>query len=136
MANVLKAGIFYFLGVFTLGFVLGAMRMFFLVPYTGPVIAVLIEIPLMLLFAWFFCRFLTGRLDISSAIYDRLLMGGVAIALVMAGEVLIVLLLLEGTVTGFFVAFDLPENRIGLGAQIAFALFPLVQSYAENESKR
>lgn len=136
MANVLKAGTFYFLGVFTLGFGLGAMRMFFLVPYTGVVIAVLIEIPLMLLFAWFLCRFLTGRLDISPAIYDRLVMGGVAISLVMAGEVLIALLLLDGTVTEFFVAFDLPENRIGLGAQIAFALFPLVQSYAENRGER
>jgi hypothetical protein len=31
MINVLKAGIFYFLGVFAMGFILGALRSFFLV---------------------------------------------------------------------------------------------------------
>jgi hypothetical protein len=135
MANVLKAGIFYFLGVFTLGFILGAMRIFFLVPYTGPAIAVLIEIPLMLLFAWYFCRFLIRRCEVPPETYDRLVMGGVAFALLIAGEMMIALLLQGGSVAEFFVAFDLPENRIGLGAQIAFALFPLVQSYAENRGE-
>ena len=49
MANVLKAGVLYFLGVFALGFILGAIRIFFLVPYSGPVVAVLVELPFILL---------------------------------------------------------------------------------------
>ena len=136
MGNVLKAGIFYFFGVFALGFVLGTMRVFLLVPHIGPEIAVLIEIPLLLLFAWFFCRFLTARLDVSPETYDRLVMGSVAFALMIAGEALIATQLQALSVGEFLVAFDLPENRIGLGGQIAFALFPVIQSYAATKGGR
>lgn len=136
MTNVLKAGGFYFLGVFTLGFVLGSMRIFFLAPHTGPVIAVLIEIPVMLLFSWFFCRFLTGRFAIPPEPYERLVMGFIAFACLMTGEALIAVLMQQGQMTDFFMTFDLPENRIGLGGQIAFALFPLVQLYVDNRPGR
>ncbi len=131
MTNVLKAGILYFLGVFAMGFILGGLRGYFLVPHTGPVIAVLIEIPFMLLFAWYLCRLLTNRLQIPSDIYQRLMMGFVAFVCLMTGEILIAVLLQEFRMTEFFLAFDLPENRIGLAGQIAFALFPLVQGYAQ-----
>ena len=131
MTNALKAGIFYFLGVFAMGFVLGALRIYFLAPYTGPVIAVLIEMPFMLLFAWQLCRLLTTRLQVPSDTYQRLTMGFVAFVCLMAGEVLTALLLQNGRMTEFFQMFDLPENRIGLAGQIAFALFPLVQGYAQ-----
>ena len=131
MTNVLKAGIFYFLGVFAMGFVLGALRVYFVAPYTGPVSAVLIEMPFMLLFAWQLCRLLTARLHVPSDTYQRLTMGFVAFVCLIAGEVLIALLLQNGRMTAFFLMFDLPENRIGLAGQIAFALFPLVQGYAQ-----
>ena len=131
MTNILKAGFLYFLGVFAIGFILGAARRFFLTAYAGPVIAVLIEIPFVLLFAWYFCRFLTRRLQIPSALYERLRMGGLAFACLITGEVLIAVLLQGGRITDFFLTFDLPENRVGLGGQIAFALFPLFQGYGE-----
>tara|TARA_R110000824_G_scaffold48175_19_gene136304 strand:+ start:792 stop:1202 length:411 start_codon:yes stop_codon:yes gene_type:complete len=136
MANVLKAAIFYFLGVFTLGFILGTMRIFFLVPQTGPVNAVLIEIPVMLFFSWFFCRFLTRRFAIPPEPYERLMMGFIAFACLMTGEALVAVLLQQGRMTDFFMTFDLPENRIGLGGQIAFALFPMLQSYADIKAGR
>ena len=69
MANVLKAGVLYFLGVFALGFILGAIRIFFLVPYSGPVVAVLVELPFILLVSWFFCRFLTRRFTVPAEPY-------------------------------------------------------------------
>jgi hypothetical protein len=136
MTNVLRAGIFYFLGVFAMGFILGELRSFFLVPDAGPVIAVLIEIPLMLLFAWYLCLLLIRKLEIPSDIYGRLVMGSVAFACLMTGEVLIAVLLQDGRVTDFFLTFDLPENRIGLGAQIAFSLFPAIQVYGQAKANR
>ncbi len=136
MTNIVKAGIYYFVGIFALGFILGTMRAFFLVSYTGPVFAVLIEIPLMLLCAWLFCRFLIRRFEIRAETYDRLVMGFVAFALLIAGELLIAVLLREWSVAEFLVTFDLPENRIGLGGQIAFALFPVIQSYAPAKAGR
>ncbi|WP_323800115.1 hypothetical protein [Parasphingorhabdus sp.] len=136
MTNILRAGFFYFLGVFTMGFILGALRQFFLVPYTGPVIAVLIELPLILVFAWYLCRWLTSRLRISPDHYGRLVMGLVAFSCLIIGELLISVLLQAGGLADFFLTFDLPENRIGLGGQIAFALFPLIQGYAETSARR
>lgn len=136
MTNIWKVGFFYFLGVFTLGFIFGALRIFFLIPYTGSVIAVLIEIPFMLVFAWFFCRFLTRRYDIPNETNDRLAMGILAFGLLMVGEALITVVLQAGRMTDFFTMFDLPENRIGLGSQIAFALFPVIQSYGQAKTKR
>lgn len=134
MANVLKAGVFYFLGVFALGFMLGTMRIFFLVPYTGPVIAVLIEIPMILFFSWFFCRFLIRRFAVPAEPYERLMMGFIAFACLMTGEALIAVFLQQGHITDFLMTFDFPENRIGLGGQIAFALFPLLQYYGDNKA--
>lgn len=131
MTNILKAGFLYFLGVFAVGFMLGTLRTIFLVPYTGPVIAVLAEIPLMLLFAWYLCRVLTEKLAIPPDISDRLVMGFVAFACLMAGELLIMLQLQDGRVADFFLMFDLPENRVGLAGQIAFALFPAIQGYGQ-----
>lgn len=129
MTKVLKAGFLYFLGVFAMGFFLGAIRIFFLLAYTGPVIAVLIEIPIMLVFAWYLCLWLTEKLEIPCDMNARLLMGLVAFACLMTGEALLAILLQEGRVTNFFLTFDLPENRIALGGQIAFALFPVIQAY-------
>jgi hypothetical protein len=136
MANVLKAAIFYCLGVFLLGFVLGTIRMLLLAPYAGPVMAVLIEVPFMLAFAWFFCRMLTRRLAIPPEPYQRLVMGFVAFAGLMAGELLIALLLQQRGPSDFLRTFDLPENRIGLGGQIAFALFPVIQAYMDRRAER
>ena len=134
MADVLKAGILYFLGVFTLGFILGAIRIFFLVPYTGPVFAVLVELPVILLVSWFFCRFLTRRFTVPTEPYERLLMGLIAFVCLMIGEALVAVFLQQGRMTDFFMTFDLPENRIGLAGQIAFALFPVLQSYADSKA--
>ncbi|WP_339691724.1 hypothetical protein [uncultured Parasphingorhabdus sp.] len=134
MADVLKAGILYFLGVFTLGFILGAIRIFFLVPYTGPVFAVLVELPVILLVSWFFCRFLTRRFTVPTEPYERLLMGLIAFVCLMIGEALVAMFLQQGRMTDFFMTFDLPENRIGLAGQIAFALFPVLQSYADSKA--
>jgi len=136
MTNILRASFFYFLGVFTMGFLFGALRQFFLVPYTGSVIAVLIELPLILVFAWHLCRWLTRRLGILPDHYGRLVMGLVAFAFLIIGELLVSALLQAGSLADFFVTFDLPENRIGLGGQIAFALFPLIQGYAETTARR
>ena len=136
MTDILKAGFFYFLGIFAMGFLLGGFRRFLLVPHTGPVFAVLVEIPFILLFAWFLCRALTKRLAIPPEISARLVMGFVAFAFLMAGELLIAVQLTGGRMEDFFRMFDVPENRIGLAGQIAFALFPVIQGYSEVRVRR
>ena len=136
MTHIMKAGFYYFLGVFAMGFILGAFRQFFLTPYTGPVIAVLIEMPLILLFAWYFCRFIIKKLAIASDLYGRLVMGLVAFCCLIIGEVMMAVLLEQRQAMDFFLMFDLPENRIGLGGQVAFALFPVIQGYGQAKARR
>ena len=63
-------------------------------------------------------------------------MGLVAFSCLMIGEALVAVFLQQGRMTDFLMTFDLPENRIGLAGQIAFALFPLLQSYADSKAGR
>lgn len=136
MSVALKAGLIYFIGVFAMGFILGALRSHFLVPLTGPVTAVLIELPIILLFAWHLCRLLIARFHLPSDPSRRLMMGLVAFVCLMSGELLIAVFLQDLRVTEFFSTFHLPENRIGLAGQIIFALFPMIEGYARFQGER
>ena len=62
--NSLIAGLAYFAIVFALGFVLGLVRVPFLVPRVGETTAVLIELPIILTLAWLTCRRLVSSLEV------------------------------------------------------------------------
>jgi hypothetical protein len=57
--RTIKAGITYFARVFGAGFVLGSIRVTFLVPRLGARVAVLIEMPLMFVVILVGARFIT-----------------------------------------------------------------------------
>ena len=78
MSLELKAGSFYFLWVFGLGFVLGTIRTLFLAPIAGDLIAVLIELPVILTFAWILCARLIKRFEVSNDLASRASMGAIA----------------------------------------------------------
>lgn len=129
MIRSLSAGFGYFLVVFTLGAILGFMREVLVAPLTGNVIAVVIEIPVMFGAAWIVCRLMIHKFNISNDVNQRLAMGAFAFCLLMVGELLLSLILQGGDIIGFLHMYELPENRIGLVGQIAFALFPVIQRY-------
>ncbi|OAO03867.1 hypothetical protein A8B75_10030 [Sphingomonadales bacterium EhC05] len=129
MIRSLSAGFGYFLVVFTLGAILGFVREVLVAPLTGSVIAVLMEMPVMIGAAWFVCRLMIHKFNISDDVNQRLAMGAFAFCLLMVGELLLSMILQGSDITGFLRMYELPENRIGLGGQIAFALFPVIQRY-------
>ena len=129
MKSAIAAGISYFALVFSLGFLLGIIRVIWLEPMAGTILAVVIELPFMLAASWFVCLFLVRRFHIVRNINERLIMGLVAFGLLMLGELLLSMMLQNLSPIEFLQKFELPENRLGLAGQIAFALFPIIQRY-------
>jgi hypothetical protein len=86
--SALKAGIAYVLTVFAVGFALGAIRVTFIAPATGPLAAVLLELPLMLTASWFAARWLTDAMHVPETLAARVMMGSIAFVLLMIIETL------------------------------------------------
>lgn len=129
MAAALRAGIFYFAIVFMLGFALGTVRVLLIVPRFGETNAVLLELPVMMAFSWIACARLARRFAVPPGIAERLAMGGIAFALLMLGELGVSVWAFGRTVAEHVASFQTTSARLGLAAQIAFALFPVLHVY-------
>jgi hypothetical protein len=82
-----KAGALYAIVVFSIGFILGTIRVLLLAPRLGETIAVIVEAPVILAVSWFVCRWCVGRLDVRRTVSARSLMGLVAFLVLMSVEV-------------------------------------------------
>lgn len=123
------AGGLYAISVFSLGFVLGTIRVLILVPRIGPTLAVLAETPVMLGASWWVSSECIARLQIDRTVAARLVMGLVAFTVLMAAETTLAVILFGRSVTGYLLSLTVMPGVIGLAAQIAFAGFPLVQRH-------
>jgi hypothetical protein len=119
------AGIAYFIIVFAAGFVLGTVRTLLVVPLIGALGAVLLEIPFMLAIAWAACRWLIARFAVVAAWPERLLMGVLAFALLLAGELMLFVFAFGGSPRDFVSAYATPPGAVGVAAQVVFAAMPL-----------
>ena len=79
----IKAGALYAIVVFSIGFMLGTIRVLLLAPRLGETTAVIIEAPMMLAASWFVCRWCVDRLDGRRTVPVRSLMGLVAFLVLM-----------------------------------------------------
>jgi hypothetical protein len=125
--TALLAAVAYFLVAIVLGFALGLVRVTSVAPHTGPLVAVLLELPVMLAATWFACRAIVSALNVSNAIIPRLMMGLVAFALVLIAEFGIAASIQGRTAARFLASLFTAEGGLGLCAQAFFALFPLLQ---------
>jgi hypothetical protein len=124
-----RAGIAYFALVFALGFVLGTARTLLLRDASGGgrLLAVLIELPIMLGASWFLCRSVVRRFAVAPTLAARAVMGGIAFALLMLAELGLGTLLAGRTPGEHFALYRQASYALGLAAQMAFALMPLLQ---------
>ena len=127
MNAAIKAGVAYFGAVFLVGFMLGAIRVFGLVPRLGEILSVLLETPVILTVSWFVSGWTIQEFRVSSAASRRLLMGVVAFALLMLAEMGVSVFAFGRPIEDHLAAYRSSPGLIGLVAQIAFALFPLMQ---------
>lgn len=125
MKQGLIAGFFYFLIVGAVGITFGILREMFLTPSLGRSFAIMLEVPFMLLVAWFGCRLIVWLTKVPEEDLPRLVMGAVAFGMLMAMEqsmqLAVKLLLIAGAEATPWTAGD----YVGLGAQIAYGVFPL-----------
>jgi hypothetical protein len=120
-------GLAYFAVVFAAGFVLGALRVFLLIPWVGEFAAVLIELPVILLVAWVACGRLVEAFDVPSQLAPRLVMGGVAFLTLMGAELGLSVLAFGRTVADHLAQYHEAHALLGLAGQVVFGLFPATQ---------
>ena len=128
LAKSVLAGAVYFLIVFAAGFGLGTIRVAWVAPRLGATAAVLLEAPFMLAASWAACGWCVRRFRMPPAIPARMVMGTVAFTLLMAAELGLSLLLFGRPVGEWLADFRTPPGALGLLAQIAFGLIPLVRT--------
>jgi len=90
LVKVLKAGLLYFALVFGAGFVLGPIRVIWVVPRLGTRTAELMEMPLMLAVTIVAARWVVRRLAVPSTPSSRFGMGSVALGLLLTAEFAVV----------------------------------------------
>lgn len=127
MIRALGAGVTYFALVFAAGFLLGSVRVLALEPALGGTAAVVLELPVMLAISWLACGWTLRRWRVLPGLAHRLVMGLSAFGLLMAAETATGMLLMGRSAAEQWAALMSPSGRLGLAAQIAFAVFPLLQ---------
>jgi hypothetical protein len=104
--RVVRAGLLYFALTFGAGFVLGPLRILFLVPRVGERTAELLELPVMIGITWLAARWVTGRLAVPPRTAPRLAVGAIAGALLLVAEFTLVLRLRGLTLEEYFATRD------------------------------
>lgn len=127
MQAAVRAGAAYFALVFALGVALGTARTLVLEPRLGAVAAVALELPFMLAAAWWLCDRLIARTKVAPAIPERAAMGAAAFILLIAAELGLALWTPGRSAAEYFMTYRETAGLLGLGGQILFASFPLLQ---------
>jgi hypothetical protein len=124
--RALQAGFLYFLLVFGAGFVLGPLRILFLVPRVGVRAAELIELPVMLFISWLSAGWLVRRLRVPPSLSLRFVMGILALALLLVAEFSLVLPLRGLTFAEYLATRDPVSGPAYYAALLVMALIPLL----------
>ncbi len=126
MKRILLTGTVYVALVFAAGFVLGVLRTLVLAPLLGELGAVLVELPVILTVAWLVCARILGRwpqLPPAAAA-----MGGLAFLLLMLAETGLSTLLAGRSMAEHLALYAQLPHQVGLAGQLAFAVFPWIQT--------
>ncbi len=124
--TILKTGLLYFLLVFGVGFILGPIRILWLVPRLGERYAELIEMPFMLAAIILIARWMIRRFQIPADTGIRLGMGFLAGVLLLSVEFTMVLKLRGLTLEQYFQNRDPISGTVYYLMIVVFALMPWV----------
>lgn len=122
--QMLKAGVLYFALVFGTGFVLGPVRILWLVPRFGTRTAELMEMPVMLVVIVLAAQWIVRRFAVPPALSSRLGMGFIALALLLIAEFSLVLWLRGMTIAEYLANRDPVSGTVYYVTLGVFALMP------------
>jgi len=114
----------YFVLVFSVGFVLGVARVTFLVPRLGERWAELLEMPLMGVAIWIAARFVVRRYALPAVPGARWSMGVAGLALLVAAELGLALVLQGRTLVEYIGSRDPISGSVYIGMLLVFAAAP------------
>jgi hypothetical protein len=124
--QILKAGVLYFAVIFGAGFVLGPIRILWLVPRLGTRVAELLEAPIMLVITIVAARWIVRRLVVPPTPPSRLGMGGVALSLLLIAEFTLVLWLRGLSIRQYLAARDPVSETVYYLMVAVFAVTPFL----------
>ena len=124
--KILKAGVFYFALVFGAGFVLGPIRLLWVVPRFGTRMAELMETPIMFAVTMVAARWIVRRLGLPSTTLSRLGMGLVALGLMVVAEFTLVLWLRGLSISEYLSSRDPVSGTVYYVMVALFAVMPLL----------
>lgn len=124
--QILKAGVLYFALVFGAGFVLGAIRVLWIVPRFGTRLAELMEMPFMLVVILASARWVVQRLAVPPETCSRIGMGMIALGLLLALEFTLVLWLRGLTIKEYITDWDPVSGTAYYIMLGVFALMPFM----------
>lgn len=128
--GLLAAALAYFAATFAVAFALGALREIVVAPRLGGLAAVALEVPILLTVSWLTAGWTVRRFAVSERVSARLVMGAVAFGLLQAAELAFAVAL--GTPPSVYLgAVATAKGALGMAAQVAFALIPLVVGRAD-----
>jgi hypothetical protein len=118
-----KAALTYFSLVFGAGFLLGMIRVPFLVPRLGVRMAELLEMPIMFAAIYQASRFIVRKYRLSTS--ERVAAGAIALAFLIAAELAFALILAGQSLSSYIVSRDPVSGSVYLLMLVVFALMPL-----------
>jgi hypothetical protein len=124
--KVLKPATLYFALVFGAGFVLGPIRVFWVVPRFGVRMAELMEAPIMFAVIIVAARWIVRRLTVPPASSSRLGMGFIALGLLLVAEIILGYLLWGLSVTELIASRDPVSGSVYYALLGVFAVMPLL----------
>jgi hypothetical protein len=124
--NILKAAVIYFALVFAAGFVLGPIRIFFLVPRFGVRLAEMMEFPVMLVVIVLAAKWLVRKFQLAA---HTLLVGFLALGLMIAFEFTLVLWLRGLTISEYLRERDPVSGVVYYLMLLVFAAMPFLMSH-------
>lgn len=131
--RILKASLIYFVSVFAIGFVLGAIRVPFLVPRLGVRWAELLELPIILVASFFIAKFIVRRFGPFSRV-QRLDIGWLALVFMIAAELGLAMMVFGQTWEQFLEGRDPVSGGAYALSLIAFSVMPLFAGVKRQEA--
>jgi hypothetical protein len=133
--RIIKAGATYFALVFGAGFVLGSIRVPFLVPRLGERLAELIEMPFMFVVILVAARFITKHFSLTADVPARLGTGFLALGMLVTAEISLAVLLQNRTIGEYVASRDPVSGSVYLALLALFALMPLILARSPSGSR-
>jgi hypothetical protein len=122
--RALLAASVYFLALFSLGFVLGTVRVVVIAPRFGALAGTIAEVPIMLIAAFWTCRWVIRHWRVPSASVTRWAMTIWFLVLLFTFETALGAALFGRTMVQQWAALATLAGLLGLAAQIVAALLP------------